>query len=100
MTKFYTFSQNNSGGYFERDDNLAEDVIIEANDAKHANNLAEEKGIYFDGCYSGIDCNCCGDRWDRVDDGEGKDRPLIYGSDLEGCNDWRLHLLDGTVKSG
>lgn len=64
---FYTFYQNNSGGYFEGPTM----VIIEAHSADEANEIAEERaGIYFDGVALGRDCWCCGDRWYRVHHGE------------------------------
>ena len=76
---FYTYNQNNSGGSFVSDKELAEYVIIEAGSSEEANKTAEELGIYFDGCEKGMDCSCCGDRWYEVDADDGKKRPLIYG---------------------
>lgn len=65
QNKFFEFNQNNSGGTFITDASrgIGEYVIIEAADAKEANSLAQQKGLYFDGCESGQDCDCCGDRW-------------------------------------
>ena len=75
--KFYTFSQNNSGGFFT---GPAEYVIIEAQDAQDANRRAEEAGLYFNGCESGSDCPCCGDRWsEQWSDDYGDAEPMIYG---------------------
>src|SRR5690606_15189130 len=34
-----------------------------AESAREANRIAEDLGCYWDGCDSGIDCNCCGYRW-------------------------------------
>lgn len=62
-TKFYNFCQNNSGGHFAVDENVAHNVWIEAASMREAIAKAEELGIYFNGCASGQDCNCCGDRW-------------------------------------
>jgi|SRR5690242_6401892 len=63
-TRFYFFRQNNSGGMFYYDDaGISTYVIVEARDVNQANQIAQNKGIYFDGCYDGRDCNCCGDRW-------------------------------------
>src|SRR4051812_30696764 len=62
---FYEFDQNNSGGGFDVNDRLRETVIIEAFNADDAADRAERVGIYFDGCDSGQDCPCCGDRWYR-----------------------------------
>lgn len=53
MSKFFTFRQNNSGGIDHIDENLNRYVIIEANDAQHANERAQEIGIYFDGVSDG-----------------------------------------------
>jgi hypothetical protein len=68
--KFYEFRQNNSGGSFAVDDNVAHSVYIEAEDADRANEIALEKGLYFNGVDTGQDCNCCGDRWYPTDDDE------------------------------
>lgn len=78
---FFSFHQNNSGGRFQIDSNVTQFVIIEANDANHANSIAEWFGIYFDGYEKGFDCSCCGDRWYRVDDYDGTDKPMIYNED-------------------
>jgi len=80
-TKYYTFHQNNSGGDFEVDTStgLAHYVIVEAADSAHANSRAEALGIYFDGCENERDCECCGDRWHRVDEYDAEESPLIYG---------------------
>jgi hypothetical protein len=70
-TRFFFYDQNNTGGSFDVDENVAEYVIIEAFDVEHANQRAQEIGIYFDGCAKGLDCDCCGDRWYPPWDGEG-----------------------------
>ncbi len=102
-TKFYTFSQNNSGGAFAKSDKegISEFVTIEALEADHANTRAEEIGLYFDGCDKDIDCSCCGDRWFRRDESDGCEVPSLYGqilSDVE--KDYHrdccfIHYLDG-----
>ena len=81
--KFFHFSQNNSGGSFDINETVAHHVIIEAHSAKEANARAEDVGIYFNGCDTGADCNCCGDRWYEASDRDGKDTPLIYGEPPE-----------------
>lgn len=81
---FYYFSQNNSGGGF---DSIGYGVIIEADSANHANERAEEIGIYFDGCETDRDCPCCGNRWYRVDSSDGTERPSVYGQFHTGCGD-------------
>lgn len=79
---FFTFDQNNSGGYFVG----PHYIIIEADDAEEANQIAEvSTPIYFGGVRSGKDCACCGSRWSRkYPEEEGDDFPSIYGSPLSG----------------
>ena len=75
---FYTFSQNNSGGDFIVDDDVAEYVIIEADNGNEALNIAENVGLYFNGVSEGIDCSCCGDRWSTCY--SKYDEPMIWGN--------------------
>ena len=104
-TKFYTFNQNNSGGYFVYNDEfgVCEYVIIESEGTSDAwdklvaigNNVLD----MFDFC------GCCGERWSNyiTDDG-GKDSPMIWGEPLEivesGIFRSRafVHYIDGTFK--
>ena len=65
-TMWYEFEQNNSGGIFDIGDVLDVKVFVEADRANAANDIAENHGIYFDGCYNNMDCSCCGDRWNTV----------------------------------
>jgi len=59
---FFTYRQNKSHGVFLG--NLL--VIVEADTSKEANDIAFQDGeVYFDGCRTGEDCDCCGDRWTR-----------------------------------
>lgn len=81
--KWYRFHQNNSGGSFTRDNMVTKDVIIQAHSSNEANILAEEIGIYFNGCDKRMDCNCCGDRWSRAYENEGTEKPEIYGEEIE-----------------
>ena len=64
---FFNYNQNNSGGYFDVNNDVTVNVYIEANSVEEANTKAEEIGIYFDGCEYDRDCPCCGDRWYRAD---------------------------------
>lgn len=81
---FFEYSQNNSGGFFEVDEDVSYNVYIEADSAEEANRKAEEVGIYFDGCEKGLDCECCGDRWYEAWDNEkGTDTPTLYGVPLD-----------------
>jgi hypothetical protein len=61
--KWFEYSQNNSGGSFVVNDNICENVYIEATSIEESNAFADSLGIYFDGVSMGIDCGCCGDRW-------------------------------------
>ena len=79
--KFFHYSQNNSGGSFDIDDSVAHHVIIQAVSAQHADQIAIDIGIYFDGCENGQDCSCCGDRWYSAQGDEGTEAPLLYGAD-------------------
>jgi len=100
-TKFYNFHQNNSGGHFVRNDDVCENVFIEAHSPEEANMLADNFGIYFDGCSTGEDCSCCGDRWYETTEGE--DEPKLYGIPVKKCyvdGSFRtqciIHYLNGT----
>ena len=80
---FFHFNQNNSGGSFDfvESKGITHHVVIEAKDADDANIITIMKGLYFDGCDSGQDCSCCGDRWYRAY-GKGDEFPSIYGERL------------------
>ena len=58
-TRFYTFIQNNSGGYFIKDDNFAEVVNIE----EISMVSAWDKLIKKLGANEHCSCSCCGERW-------------------------------------
>lgn len=89
---FYTYNQNNSGGTFIINDDVAHYVIIEADNARAANDKAEDVGIYFEGCDSGTDCPCCGDRWYSPWADDGEEAPMIYGNAPEDFDDiWARH---------
>jgi hypothetical protein len=106
MSKFYFFSQNNSGGDFVVDDNVAEYVIIEADNYEQANDKAEDVGIYFDGCRGGMDCPCCGDRWGEVDESDSSDVPSIYNTPIDQykggifSKEYRIHYANGNIEKG
>lgn len=55
---FYTYSQNNSKGFFKPP---AHFMIIEADDFKEANEIVVNHDVYFG--YQDDDCRCCGERW-------------------------------------
>ncbi len=82
-TCFYTFRQNNSGGYWKNDQEkgIGHYVIVEAIDTGDATSRAEKIGLYFDG--EG-DCSCCGNRWnDYLGDDDGYNTPTIYSQPPE-----------------
>lgn len=78
---FGLYDQNNSGGSFTICDEVAEYVFVEGMDQADIDRRAQDKGIYFDGCDTGQDCPCCGNRWSRVY--ETFEGPQIYGQVLD-----------------
>ena len=106
---FYTYSQNNSFGTFEINDDVTHYVIIEADSVEDANRRAEGVGLYFDGCSKGIDCPCCGDRWSEAWEGDEYPEPMIYGQPVSPAATWRgnpgdtiayIYRKDGTKQEG
>jgi hypothetical protein len=77
---FYEFGQNNTGGSFTVNDKLCHRIFIEAQSPRVANAMLEDLGGYFDGCASGEDCSCCGDRWHPVSEGDAVNFPRAYGN--------------------
>jgi hypothetical protein len=87
--KRYIYNQNNSGGSYDypewtgpegiggvfteypryHDNLVPVDIWVMAESADEADELVQKyAGVYFDGCASGLDCECCGDRWWRAMD--------------------------------
>jgi hypothetical protein len=98
--KWFHYSQNNSGGSFDIDParGIGPHVWVEAPSIAAANAIAQSKGVYFNGCETGQDCPCCGDRWSEPWDDDGKDVPLIYPQYAFGWHDAvYFHRLDGTL---
>jgi hypothetical protein len=94
MTRFFHFSQNNSGAWFHEDEDagIGRQVWVEAHNATEANNIAESIGIYFDGVVRGLDCQCCGNRWYRVwPENEGYEQPEPFHPIAY------VHFLDGRI---
>ncbi len=61
---FYTYRQNNSGGYFDTAVPLT--LIVEAPSSLVADAIAQDHGVYFND-YSGLhDCPCCWTRWSEA----------------------------------
>lgn len=98
--KWYTFRQNNSGGtfYTDKERGIAVCVIIQAPNARVANAIATTKGLYFNGCASGEDCDCCGDRWYPTDEYYATEVPMVYDKEVVACSeeesarDWGTYL--------
>lgn len=88
---WFEYRQNNSGGRFITDDDVAKYVLIQETDAGPANHKAEQVGIYFDGCNQGWDCDCCGDRWNEVGD------PLDDFSTSDYKNNWTRKVHDNVI---
>ena len=79
--KKYIYPQNNSGGVYDYPEwtgpedrggvcayydwqNQQVDVWVIAESASEADELVQKyAGVYFQGIESGLDCECCGDRW-------------------------------------
>jgi hypothetical protein len=83
---FYEFRQNNSGGGFtiDEDRGLSVMVVVEADDLADANDRARRIGLYFNGCDTGRDCPCCGDRWYEVwNDRDASEVPAYHGTPIE-----------------
>ena len=78
----YVFDQNNSGGSFDVDDKLCHRVVIEADSKREAEEKAFDFGVYYDGCFTGEDCPCCGDRWYGAE--EVRDISQLYSVSLWG----------------
>ena len=95
---FFTFRQNNSGGYFEGPIYLC----VEASGAAEANNRAKDTGIvYFGGVLGGHDCSCCGNRWYEVDDEDSTETPSFYGAplaDAAGDDHYMIVYADGRIE--
>lgn len=79
MNNFYTSIQNNSGGYYIENEDVASAVIIEAADRESAleklDEITEDYHEY---------CECCGPRWEEywVDE-IGSPVPEIFGTTLD-----------------
>lgn len=81
-TKFYTFDQNNSGGYYEEDkqDGVAPLVIVEAMSSEDARRKARDITCGYTDF-----CECCGERWgiEWVDEEDATSEPMKYGKPVK-----------------
>jgi hypothetical protein len=80
--KFYNFHQSNPGGY--TDEKMPAELYIQATSPEVANSIAETLGVYFDGQQSGVDCECCNDRWYRADEWSSVEESLLPKATEEG----------------
>ena len=100
-TKFITYVQNNSGGYYLRNEDVQHYVIIEGFDLWQIEAMANK--IFAD--YSEY-CKCCGERWSTwKGERDMTDKPIISGyvvgeefSDEYWCRDKKaiIYYLNGT----
>lgn len=101
---FYTFHQNNSGGYFVENDEfgVCEMVIVQATSASEATKKLFSIGDNVNGFNSF--CGCCGERWNDACESDGKENPEIYGQNVESAHRKMfrercfVHYLDGSFK--
>ena len=87
---YCTFDQNNSGGYFIRNEDVDMFVIIEADTLdevkKKANLIFEDYSEY---------CECCGERWDTdVRPRDLTDEPMVYG---EPAREFKSNFWNGNI---
>jgi hypothetical protein len=101
--KWWTVRQNNSGGYWITDDDVAMFVMIQAP------SIQEAEAIFDRVTAHALEyCSCCGERWYFSDYEKGTDDPMIYGKPYKEYreNKWfaseaeaRLHYYHGPVAS-
>jgi hypothetical protein len=75
---WYEFDQNNSGGYYERGDFVADVVFVQAMNVDQAFAIMQDMIDKDDARYW---CECCGERWSFYDL-EGFEVPTRYGEDV------------------
>nr|DAS95696.1 MAG TPA: hypothetical protein [Caudoviricetes sp.] len=86
----YVYWQNNSGGYSKEIRKTYKDNMLilpvkcmEATTHSYehlavADKEVIPKEVYFDGVEKGLDCSCCGDRWNRLDEWDTPKKIYIY----------------------
>lgn len=95
--KWWHYRQNNSGGNFYG----PKHVVVQAVDAHMADVTAVEiANVYFNGCVTGQDCDCCGDRWSPSWDSEGTEEPQVYDDAAVAGDDVLLVYADGRTEGG
>ncbi len=105
-TKFWHFSQNNSGGIFVIDEKngVCEDIIIEAQNPKEALSKLSNIGDRVIGFWDF--CSCCGERWDDyLIEEEGAKVPSMYNEPISTMNPSKyrnrvfIHHYNGKIES-
>lgn len=78
--RWWTADQNNSGGYYIENQDVAAYVFVQASSAQEA--LSRIESVLDQ--YSEF-CQCCGTRWsaDYWSDDDGTSEPTIYGQTLD-----------------
>lgn len=100
--RFWTVSQNNSGGSFHSNKaaGIGYALCVEATSEQHAAQRMQEIADRA-GYNPEDDCDCCGPRWFFDYLGEGTATPELYSAPLTGG--WGLpsyvHYLDGRIDS-
>jgi hypothetical protein len=101
--KWYTTDQNNSGGYWIENEDVAHYVSVQAKNVAEA----KEKFEHITAGYSQY-CECCGERWsyDYLEESDGHKVPSYYNQPLnELKNVWNdthvvFYFADGTRRYG
>lgn len=88
---WYEFDQNNSGGYYERGDFVADIVFVQAMSAEQAEDIMRDM-IDKDGAWNY--CDCCGERWSFYHV-KGYEVPTRYGKEVSKGVD--LYSKDGYI---
>lgn len=89
--KFYTIDQNNSGGYYIKNDDVDYYVSVQADSPYEAERLLE-RVVEDHSEY----CECCGTRWSTYLSEEG-DTPTMYGTPLTELKDQDTFWLEEKV---
>ena len=94
-TKFFTYVQNNSGGYYVENDEtgVCPAIIIEAEDVWESWDKLKEIGDRTVGFWSF--CPCCGKRWEEISiiDDDGTEEPELFGHKIaDTVDNWSVSL--------
>jgi hypothetical protein len=97
VLRWYRYYQNNSYGVDHVDPHtgIGKMTYVQAVSPAHADNRAEELGLYFDENFN-VDCDCCGTRWSRQDTGYGEDSYEDLPGETSGfCSPAYAHPIEG-----